>query len=61
VLVQPLRFLKEFVTIDRWLHLDIASVMRTNEEGAYMPKGMSGKPVRTLVNLALKLGEKEFK
>eukprot|EP00026_Physarum_polycephalum_P007348 Phypoly_transcript_07407.p1 GENE.Phypoly_transcript_07407~~Phypoly_transcript_07407.p1 ORF type:complete len:518 (-),score=105.85 Phypoly_transcript_07407:7-1560(-) len=38
-------FLKEFVHLNRWMHLDIAAVMT---EGT----GMSGKPVRTLVQLA---------
>ncbi|GAM28229.1 hypothetical protein SAMD00019534_114050, partial [Acytostelium subglobosum LB1] len=45
-------FLKEFVQIDRWAHLDIAGVSYTTEDGPYIVKGMTGKPVRTLVELA---------
>ncbi|EFA84819.1 leucine aminopeptidase [Heterostelium album PN500] len=47
-------FLKEFVQIDRWAHLDIAGVMHAGEEGAYISKGMTGKPVRALIELAKK-------
>ncbi|GAM25319.1 hypothetical protein SAMD00019534_084940 [Acytostelium subglobosum LB1] len=47
-------FLKEFVQIEKWAHLDIAGVMYSNEEGPYIGKGMTGKPVRTLIELARK-------
>jgi len=41
-------FLKEFVTIKRWAHLDIAGVM---DDGMvpYIKSGMSGRPTRTLI------------
>ncbi|EGG15786.1 leucine aminopeptidase [Cavenderia fasciculata] len=45
-------FLKEFVQINRWAHLDIAGVMYSTEDGPYLGKGMTGKPVRTLVEIA---------
>lgn len=42
-------FLKEFVTHDKWMHLDIAGVMDNKNEVPYLPKGMTGRPTRTLV------------
>uniref|UniRef100_A0A3Q3R2D9 Cytosol aminopeptidase n=1 Tax=Monopterus albus TaxID=43700 RepID=A0A3Q3R2D9_MONAL len=45
-------FLKEFVTAPHWAHLDIAGVMSNKDEIPYMRKGMSGRPTRTLVELA---------
>ncbi|KAF2073767.1 hypothetical protein CYY_004936 [Polysphondylium violaceum] len=50
-------FLKEFVTVDRWAHLDIAGVMYSNEDGAYLKRGMTGKPVRTLIELAREISK----
>lgn len=41
-------FLKEFVKCPLWLHLDIAGVMESKNDTAYLGKGMSGRPVRTL-------------
>ena len=43
-------FLREFVTHPNWLHLDMAGVMDMKDEIPYLPKGMSGRPVRTLVH-----------
>lgn len=51
-------FLKEFVTLDRWAHLDIAGVMSSNGEFPYISQGMTGRPTRTLVE-ALELLSKE--
>ena len=48
-------FLKEFVTSDSWAHLDIAGVMANSDEVPYLGKGMSGRPTRTLVELASRL------
>lgn len=48
-------FLKEFVTHNQWLHLDIAGVMETKDEVPYLSKGMSGRPTRTIVEFATKL------
>lgn len=45
-------FLKEFVTSPNWLHLDIAGVMDNKDEVPYLSKGMSGRPLRTLVYFA---------
>lgn len=42
-------FLREFVTHPNWMHVDIAGVMDTADEVPYLSKGMSGRPMRTLV------------
>ncbi|RWS24343.1 aminopeptidase-like protein 3, partial [Leptotrombidium deliense] len=42
-------FLKEFVTVPNWMHLDIAGVMDITDEVPYLCKGMAGRPTRTLV------------
>ncbi|XP_046911850.2 cytosol aminopeptidase isoform X1 [Dermatophagoides farinae] len=42
-------FLREFVTCNSWVHFDIAGVMDNKDEVAYLSKGMSGRPLRTLV------------
>ena len=36
-------FLKEFVTVPAWAHLDIAGVMENKDEIPYLGKGMTGK------------------
>lgn len=49
-------FLKEFVACGDWLHLDTRSVMRTDgKDYMYLRKGMSGRPVRTLVEFLSQL------
>ncbi|KAJ8271579.1 hypothetical protein COCON_G00104380 [Conger conger] len=48
-------FLGEFVTAPHWAHLDIAGVMGNKDEVPYLRKGMSGRPTRTLVELAAAL------
>ncbi len=45
-------FLGEFIELERWAHLDIAGVAWTTSVEDYQPKGMTGKPVRALANLA---------
>jgi len=42
-------FLKEFVTNEHWMHLDIAGVMKNTGEVPYLSKGMAGRPTRTIV------------
>jgi len=42
-------FLKEFTECKSWAHIDIAGVMEADGDLAYIPKGMSGRPLRTLV------------
>merc|ERR1712004_288598 len=42
-------YLWEFVNHDNWMHLDIAGVMGNKAEVPYVPKGMSGRPTRTIV------------
>ncbi|XP_071512966.1 cytosol aminopeptidase-like isoform X3 [Panulirus ornatus] len=43
-------FLKEFVTCDHWMHMDIAGVMENKDEVPYLGKGMSGRPTRTVAH-----------
>eukprot|EP00116_Pleurobrachia_bachei_P004889 sb/3465151/ len=43
------KFLERFVKCDSWAHLDIAGVMDSTQSSSYLPKGMSGRPTRTLV------------
>lgn len=45
-------FLREFVTHPSWMHMDIAGVMGVTDEVPYLCKGMSGRPLRTLVNFS---------
>jgi len=53
-------FLKEFVTHPNWMHLDIAGVMDNKDEVPYLGKGMSGRPMRTLVYFAKALFSNEL-
>ena len=46
--MRKLLFLQEFVTCDDWFHLDIAGVSDNGDEVPYLPKGMAGRPCRTL-------------
>ena len=48
-------FLSVFTTCPAWLHLDIAGVMSNEGEVAYLGKGMSGRPTRTIVNFVQSL------
>lgn len=48
-------FLKEFVTVPHWAHLDIAGVMENKDEVPYLRKGMAGRPTRTLVEFITRL------
>ncbi|XP_061439421.1 cytosol aminopeptidase isoform X2 [Rhineura floridana] len=50
-------FLKEFVTVPHWAHLDIAGVMSNKDEVPYLRKGMAGRPTRTLVEFATRLSQ----
>ena len=36
-------FLKEFINVDKWAHIDIAGVMQAQGEIPYLDNGMSGK------------------
>nr|ACJ05317.1 leucine aminopeptidase-like protein [Crassostrea gigas] len=53
-------FLKEFVNNKNWLHLDIAGVMTNSGDVAYLGKGMSGRPTRTVIEF-INLMSKETK
>ncbi|XP_063777367.1 cytosol aminopeptidase [Pseudophryne corroboree] len=50
-------FLKEFVTVPHWAHLDIAGVMSNKDEVPYLRKGMAGRPTRTLIEFADRLSK----
>ena len=50
-------FIAEFIEDTPWVHLDIAGTARSSKNKGYIPKGASGIPVRTLVNIALKSSE----
>ncbi|XP_076436199.1 cytosol aminopeptidase-like [Babylonia areolata] len=50
-------FLKEFVTVKHWVHLDIAGVMMNRDEVSYLNRGMSGRPTRTIVEFLQRLGK----
>ncbi|XP_064485088.1 cytosol aminopeptidase-like [Ornithodoros turicata] len=45
-------FLREFVPVKHWAHIDIAGVMNVKDEISYLGPGMTGRPVRTLVEFA---------
>jgi leucyl aminopeptidase len=51
------KFLGEFVNNTPWVHLDIAGTFYTDKEKGYVTKGGTGVPVRTLVNLVLKMAK----
>jgi leucyl aminopeptidase len=48
-------FLSEFVGDTPWAHMDIAGTNFTDKDKKYNVKGATGVPVRTLVNLAVKM------
>ena len=41
-------FLKEFINVNKWAHLDIAGVMKAQNETSYLGNGMSGKKIQIL-------------
>ena len=43
----------EFADGAAWVHLDIAGTSRVDRSEGYIPKGATGVPVRTLVQLVL--------
>ncbi|HAS05093.1 MAG TPA: hypothetical protein DCR71_05015, partial [Dehalococcoidia bacterium] len=47
--------LSEFVGDTPWAHMDIAGTNFTDKDKKYNVKGGTGVPVRTLVNLAIKM------
>ena len=55
--VTAAQFLAEFVGDTPWVHLDIAGTFILDRDRGYLPKGATGIPVRTLVNLTLALAE----
>lgn len=50
-------FLKEFIECKSWAHIDIAGVMEADGDLPYIPKGMSGRPMRMLVHMLTSLDE----
>lgn len=51
------KFLAEFVGKTPWAHLDIAGTFMLEKNRGYFPKGATGIPVRTLINLTLALAK----
>jgi leucyl aminopeptidase len=51
------KFLAEFVDKTPWVHMDIAGTSETDKDKGYQVKGGTGNPVRTLVNLVMKMAE----
>ena len=51
------QFLAEFAGDTPWVHLDIAGTSMSEKERAYLVKGATGVPVRTLVNLVISLAQ----
>jgi leucyl aminopeptidase len=51
------KFLAEFVGDTPWVHLDIAGTSETDKDKGYQIKGATGNPVRTLVNLVMKMAK----
>jgi leucyl aminopeptidase len=51
------QFLSEFAGDTPWVHLDIAGTSMSEKEKAYLVKGATGVPVRTLVGLVLSLAK----
>ncbi len=51
------KFLAEFVGKTPWVHLDIAGTFLLDKERGYWPKGATGIPVRTLINLTLAMAK----
>jgi len=49
-------FLQQFVGDTPWAHLDVAGTAWTEKEHAWQDKGATGVMIRTLVELAEKLG-----
>jgi aminopeptidase len=43
-------FLKEFTTAENWIHIDMAATKTNGGDISYLSKGMSGRPIRTLVS-----------
>ena len=48
-------FLKQFADPTPWVHLDIAGTAWLDEAKPYLPKGPTGFPVRTFVDVAMKI------
>ena len=55
--VTAAKFLARFVGETPWIHLDIAGTTQADKEKGYTPKGATGVPVRTLIQLALDLAK----
>lgn len=41
----------------RWAHIDIAGVMEATRPSPYMETGMTGRPVRALVEFVRRMGQ----
>jgi aminopeptidase len=52
-------FLKEFTTATNWMHIDMAGTMSNSDDIAYLGKGMTGRPLRTLVHFFQRLADQK--
>ncbi|HET9784864.1 MAG TPA: aminopeptidase, partial [Terriglobales bacterium] len=50
-------FLEAFVGDTPWIHLDIAGTAWLEENKAWMPKGPTGSPTYTLIELAREMAD----
>ena len=49
-------FLKEFINVPRWIHLDIAgTALPGSRDSSYIPTGMTGVPDRAFIHFAKNL------
>ncbi|KAK4337411.1 hypothetical protein RND71_044141 [Anisodus tanguticus] len=48
-------FLKEFAKCENWMHLDMAGTKYNTSDVSYISRGMSGRPLRTMVKFIEKL------
>ncbi len=55
--INAAKFLSEFVDNIPWVHIDIAGTFYTDKDKGYLTKGATGVPVRTLVDLVLKMAK----
>lgn len=54
-------FLKEFTTAENWMHIDMAATKSNSGDISYLSKGMSGRPLRTMVSFFEKVFSSDSK
>ncbi|MFQ5847731.1 MAG: leucyl aminopeptidase [Candidatus Methylomirabilales bacterium] len=55
--VTAAKFLARFVGETPWVHLDVAGTTQADKEKGYTPKGATGVPVQTLIQVAVDLAK----